>query len=82
LNKEIPNNPQLMKEYNAIEQTTKANGSWMKNSDGSTFQGTPEQFVQGQSENFKKAFPQISVIWMPVSAGEEQVLLIQAEDLR
>jgi hypothetical protein len=55
-NKEIPDNPQLMKEYNAIEQTSKANGSWMKNPDGSSFQGTPEQFVQQNSENFKKAF--------------------------
>jgi len=55
-NKEIPDNPQLMNEYNAIEQTTKANGSWMKNPDGSAFQGTPEQFVQQNSENFKKAF--------------------------
>jgi hypothetical protein len=56
-NKEIPDNPQLMKEYNAIEQTSKANGSWMKNPDGSSFQGTPEQFVQQNSENFKNAFP-------------------------
>lgn len=32
--------------------------------------------------HFKKAFPQIPVIWMEVSAGDEQVLLIQAEDLR
>jgi len=55
-NKEIPENTQLMKEYNAIEQTTKANGTWMKNPDGSTFKGTPEQFVQQNSENFKKAF--------------------------
>ena len=55
-NKEIPDNPQLMKEYNAIEQTSKANGNWMKNPDGSPFQGTPEQFVQQNSENFKKAF--------------------------
>ena len=55
-NKEIPENTQLMKEYNAIEQTTKANGSWMKNPDGSAFQGTPEQFVQQNSKNFKKAF--------------------------
>jgi hypothetical protein len=55
-NKEIPDNPQLMQEYNAIEQTSKANGSWMKNPDGSAFQGTPEQFVQQNSENFKKAF--------------------------
>ena len=45
-----------MQEYNAIEQQTKANGTWMKNSDGSSFQGTPEQFVQQNSENFKKAF--------------------------
>ena len=60
-NKEIPENSQLMKEYNAIEQTTKANGSWMKNSDGSTFQGTPEQFVQQNSENFKKAFSNTKV---------------------
>jgi hypothetical protein len=56
-NKEIPNNPKLMKEYNAIEQTSKANGSWMKNPDGSIFQGTPEQFVQQNSANFKKSFP-------------------------
>lgn len=38
-NKETPDNPQLMKEYNAIEQTSKTNGSWMKNPDGSEFQG-------------------------------------------
>ena len=55
-NKEIPENPQLMKEYDAIEQTSKANNTWMKNPDGSAFQGTPEQFVQQNSENFKKAF--------------------------
>ena len=56
-NKEIPNNSELMKEYNAIEKTSKANKSWMKNPDGSAYQGTPEQFVQENSENFKKAFP-------------------------
>lgn len=38
--------------------------------------------IGNEFENFKKAFPQIPVIWMEVSAGEEQVLLIQAEDLR
>ena len=38
--------------------------------------------VGNEYENFKKAFPQIPAIWMEVSAGEEQVLLIQAEDLR
>ena len=55
-NKEIPENVPLMQEYNAIEQTTKANGTWMKNFDGSKFKGTPEQFVQQNSENFKKAY--------------------------
>jgi len=38
--------------------------------------------IGNEYENFKKAFPQIPVIWMEVSAGEEQVLLIQAKDLR
>jgi ribosomal protein L3 glutamine methyltransferase len=38
--------------------------------------------IGNEYQNFKKAFPQIPVIWMEVSAGEEQVLLIQAEDLR
>jgi len=37
--------------------------------------------IGNEFENFKRAFPQIPVIWMEVSAGEEQVLLIQAEDL-
>ena len=55
-NKEIPSNQPLLQEYNAIEKATKANGNWMKNPDGSAFQGTPEQFVQQQSQNFKNAF--------------------------
>jgi ribosomal protein L3 glutamine methyltransferase len=37
--------------------------------------------IGNEYEHFKKAFPQIPAIWMEVSAGEEQVLLIQAEDL-
>jgi hypothetical protein len=57
-NKEIPSNKALMQEYKAIEQTSKADGTWMKNADGSKFTGTPEQFVQQQSSNFKKAFPE------------------------
>lgn len=55
-NKEIPKNKALMQEYNAIEQQAKADGTWMKNPDGSEFRGTPEQFVQQNSNNFKKAF--------------------------
>jgi hypothetical protein len=54
-NKEIPENTELMKEYNAIEQTSKANNTWMKNPDGSKFKGTPEQFVQENSRNFKNS---------------------------
>lgn len=38
--------------------------------------------IGNEYRNFKKAFPQIPAIWMEVSAGDEQVLLIQAEDLR
>ena len=56
-NKEILENKALMQEYNAIEQAAKKDGTWMKNPDGSKFTGTPEQFVQQNSENFKKAFP-------------------------
>ncbi len=58
-NVEIPNNPALLSEYNTIEQTSKNAGTWMKNPDGSAFQGTPEQFVQQNSQNFKKAFPDV-----------------------
>lgn len=58
-NPETPKYPELMNEYNAIEESTKKAGTWMKNPDGSAFQGTPEQFVQQQSSYFKKAFPNI-----------------------
>lgn len=57
-NEEIPNNKALMQEYKTIEQSSKVNGTWMKNPDGSAFRGTPEQFVQQNSSNFKKAFPE------------------------
>ena len=45
-------------EYNIIEQQTKANDTWMKNVDGTPFQGTPEQFIQSQSTKFKQAYPE------------------------
>lgn len=61
-NKEIPNNKPLMDEYLAIEESTKASGTWMKNPDGSAFKGTPEQFVQQQSQNFKNAFGESKLI--------------------
>jgi len=57
-NKEILDNPKLLNEYHAIEESAKKAGSWMKNSDGSKFTGTPEQFIQQQSINYRKAFPE------------------------
>lgn len=56
-NPDTPNYPELIDEYNAIEESTKKAGTWMKNADGSPFEGTPEQFIQQQSSWFKKAFP-------------------------
>lgn len=56
-NKEIPNNDHFIQEYSQIEDVAKQNGTWMKNPDGSTFNDTPEQFVQQNSERFKMAFP-------------------------
>jgi hypothetical protein len=57
-NPETPKYKELIDEYNQIEESTKKAGTWMKNPDGSTFQGTPEQFIQQQSSHFKKAFPE------------------------
>jgi hypothetical protein len=69
-NPETPNYPELINEYNAIEETTKKAGTWMKNSDGSEFQGTPEQFVQQQSSHFKKAYPEgYNEVYRGVSAN-------------
>tara|TARA_R110000850_G_scaffold1714_15_gene9222 strand:+ start:1608 stop:5831 length:4224 start_codon:yes stop_codon:yes gene_type:complete len=61
-NKEIPGNSKLLNEYKAIEESSKANGKWMKNPDGSEFQGVPEQFVQQNSGNFKKAFGESKLV--------------------
>ncbi len=58
-NKSIPKNKILMQEYRFIEETTKANKTWMKNADGTDFMGTPEQFVQSKSSNFQKAYPNV-----------------------
>jgi len=55
-NKEIPENKALMQEYNAIEQQTKADGTWMKDLDGSDFDGPEELFIQSQSKNWVNAY--------------------------
>ena len=58
-NPDTPKYPELINEYNTIEESTKKAGTWMKNPDGSAFQGTPEQFIQQQSSWFKKSFGNI-----------------------
>ena len=58
-NPNTPKYPELINEYNTIEESTKKAGTWMKNPDGSAFQGTPEQFIQQQSSWFKKSFGNI-----------------------
>jgi len=57
-NKDIPLNKELMQEYNTIEEVAKKKGTWMKNADGTDFEGPPELFVQMQSGAFKKAYPE------------------------
>lgn len=37
--------------------------------------------IGNEYEHFKKAFPQLNVTWLSVSAGEQQVLLITYKDL-
>lgn len=70
-NADTPKYPELINEYNAIEESAKKAGTWMKNPDGSVFQGTPEQFVQQQSENFKKWFAKSKVV---DSKGNPQIV--------
>ena len=37
--------------------------------------------IGNEAKNFSKAFPEVPITWLEVSAGDDQVLLIQAEDL-
>ena len=43
-------------EYLDIEKNAKQNGTWLKNKDGSTFDGDPRSWVQMQSNSFKKSY--------------------------
>lgn len=43
-------------EYNQIEQNAKANGTWLKMPDGSTWQGDPRSWIMMQSEAYKKNY--------------------------
>ena len=55
---DFDNNPNVIQELNNIEKSSKEAGTWMKNADGTPFQGTPEQFIVQQSTNWKNAFPE------------------------
>ena len=37
--------------------------------------------IGNEREHFERAFPDLNVVWLPVSAGDNQVLLITREDL-
>lgn len=45
-----------LQEYLDIEKKAKQNGTWLKNKDGSTFDGDPRSWVQMQSDQFKKSY--------------------------
>lgn len=45
-----------LQEYLDIEKKAKQNGTWLKNKDGSTFDGDPRSWVQMQSNSFKKSY--------------------------
>ena len=45
-----------LQEYLDIEKKAKQNGTWLKNKDGSTFDGDPRSWVQMQSDSFKKNY--------------------------
>ena len=45
-----------LQEYLDIEKKAKQNGTWLKNKDGSTFDGDPRSWVQMQSDSFKKSY--------------------------
>lgn len=45
-----------LQEYLDIEKKAKQNGTWLKNKDGSIFDGDPRSWVQMQSDSFKKNY--------------------------
>ena len=61
-NPNIPKRTDLMKEYAEIERKAKADGTWMKDSQGNPARlpngelATPEQWVQAQSKAWEKSY--------------------------
>jgi hypothetical protein len=60
---DFDNNPDVIQNLYDIEKRTKADGTWMKNADGTAFEGTPEEFVILQSDRFKQAYPKGYDTW-------------------
>jgi len=72
---QIPNNPDRLAEYAAIEEATKDAGTWMKTAEGDIFPHPKEFFVQSQSGAFKKAFPEgYNTTYRGLSGTEEPTL--------
>ncbi len=66
-NPETPNHPELINEYNAIEQNTKMSGDWLKRIDGKKWKPSAEakkmglveqEYIMQSSDRFKKAYPE------------------------
>lgn len=66
-NPETLKRPDLLEEYNTIEKTSKADGTWLKSIDGKPWNPTKEakelglekeQYISQASKSFKKAYPE------------------------
>lgn len=75
VNESILDNKILLQEYKLIEEATKANGTWMKNADGSAFTGPPELFIQTKSSNFLDAYPDgYQTVWRGMDGPSSNLL--------
>lgn len=75
VNNAILDNKILLQEYKLIEEATKANGTWMKNADGSAFTGPPELFIQTKSSNFLDAYPDgYQTVWRGMEGPSSNLL--------
>ncbi len=75
VNESILDNKILLQEYKLIEEATKANGTWMKNADGSAFTGPPELFIQTKSSNFLDAYPDgYQTVWRGMEGPSSNLL--------
>lgn len=75
VNESILDNKILLQEYKLIEEATKANGTWMKNADGSAFTGPPELFIQTKSSNYLDSYPDgYQTVWRGMEGPSSNLL--------